>query len=164
MLEILQRNELQKHQELIQAKTELLKDNSEKDATISELSFKLIDSKTQFYLNQKIKLWKFLIILGKSWLFILCIALVLLTKLFDFLLSIENSIFINISSISVVFSIILKFIDKKMSSYNKGVEYWFYKKSFNNISNMIKNSEQEYCDEIISKIKENGVSQKVCWL
>lgn len=155
MLEILQRNELQKHQELIQAKTDLLKDNSEKNATISELSNKLIDLKVNFYLNQKNKLWKYLIILGKSWLFILCIALVLLTKLFDFLLSIGNSVFVNITVISFFSSVILKFVDKKFSSYNKGVEYWFYKKSFNNINNMIRNSEQEYCNEIISKIKEN---------
>lgn len=155
MKELLKRNDRERHKTLLEENDKLLSNKRNQDNTILELSNKIINSKVQYYLSQKMKMWRFIIIIGKSWLFILCFILVLLTKLFDFLLSIGNSVFVNITVISFFFSVILKFIDKKFSSYNKGVEYWFYKKSFNNINNMIKNSEQEYCDEIISKIKEN---------
>lgn len=154
MKELLKRNDMERHQALLEENDKLSSNIRKQDNTILELSNKIVDSRVQYYLSQKMKMWRFIIVAGKSWLFILCVTLVILTKLFDFLLTIGNSVFVNISSISIVFSIILKFIDKKLSSYNKGVEYWFYKKSYNNLKNLVKQSEQEYCDEIISKIKE----------
>ncbi len=153
MKELLKRNDRERHQTLLEENDKLLSDIRNQDNTILELSNKFVDSKVQYYLSQKMIIWRLIIMFGKSWLFILCVALVILTKLFDFLLAIGNTLFVNISSISVLSSIILKFVDKKLSSYNKGIEYWFYKKSYNNFKNLVKQSEQEYSDEIISKVK-----------
>lgn len=151
--ELLIRNDRERHKVLLEENNKLLNNKKLQENTICELSNKIINSRVEYYLSQKMNLWYFLIIMGKVWLFILCAFLVLLTKLIDYLLSIGSSFFINISTVSIIFSVILKFVDKKLSSYNKGIENWFYKKSFNNLKTIIIHSEKEYCDEIIATIK-----------
>ncbi|MCM1237320.1 MAG: hypothetical protein NC489_45210 [Ruminococcus flavefaciens] len=153
LMEILARNELQKHRDIISENEKLLTTNKEKEVTINELANNLINSRVQFYLSQLLKPWKILIVIGKLWEFILCIFLVLLAKLTDYILQNNNSLFVNISVVSIVVSIIIKFIDMKFSSYNKGIENFFYKKALKSLKKMVTHSEEKYSNEIISVIK-----------
>lgn len=153
--ELLQRNEMQKHKEILQEKDDLKKNLETKDDTIELLSSKVIESKAKLFLSHKFTKWNFYFLLGKLWILILCIFLVTLSKVFDFILLKNNNIFISGSILSVIISISSKFIDKKLSSKNKGIENVLYGKSFKLLSDAIILSEKEFSNEIIQYIKNN---------
>lgn len=153
--ELLQRNEMQKHKEILQEKDDLQKNLDIKDDTIELLSSKVIESKSKLFLSHKLTKWNLYFLLGKLWMLILCVILVTLSKLFDFILLKNNNMFISGSILSVIISIFSKFIDKKLSSKNKGIENALYGKSFKLLSDAVILSEEEFSNEIIQYIKNN---------
>lgn len=152
MQEILRRNDLEKHKEIIKEKNELLKDNTLKDSAIDYLSHKFINSRIEFHLGRRISKWRIFLLLSKLWLLILCVILVGISKIFELILSHGYYLFLGVP-ISVFLSVMSKFMDKKLSSHNKGIEKYFHKKSFQSLSRLIKSSEVDYFDEIIDGIK-----------
>lgn len=153
MIELLKRNEIKKHKELSDKNIELAKDNLEKSSEIIQLSQQVIDMKFHQYISKKY-LWFYIKAIGNHWLFILCIILVAISKLVDFIFA-NNILFASSILLSFLVMILMKYIDKKLSSFSNIISKWFYQRSFNILISSVKLNEEEYANEIIYKIKNN---------
>lgn len=151
MLELLKRNEIRKHEELLDLNSALSIDNEAKDDKINQLSQQIIKSKSDQYISN-IKLWHFIKFIGKHWLFFLCIIIVIFSKVIDYIL-ICNTLFRGSVLFSTLAVLLNKMFDKKISSYTNSISNWFYQMSFTLLINDIKQKDNIYSHDIIYEIK-----------
>lgn len=146
--EILKRNDYQRHKEEIEKNEKLRQSNNEKDVIIENLSQDYIASRSEKYINSKISIWRFLILIGNLWVIFICIFLVILSCLINHFTKMKLEIFRNYIISSIIFPTFLKVIDKVLSRYNKGFKKAMYKKAQKILKNKIEKNEDKFVEEI----------------
>lgn len=150
---VLKQVEYNSHQEILEEKLKLEQNSNQKEKENVDLKERLIRSRINEY-KRMWGSWKIVALIRKSMLFILCVILVLITQLIAILQGQHPNLGLGIAAL--VFAVVLKYVDKFLSSKNKSFEAFLFQKSKDMLYEKICKQEEQFVNEISEKIYEES--------
>ena len=146
---ILQQVEYNKHQELLDENERLKSENHNNASEKMDLSQRLLESKVNEY-SHSFGIWMMLAFIRKGLLPIICIILVAISQAVSCLQNNQPNLKLGIGA--VVIAVVLKYIDKALSSKKNSLSNYLLEKSKDVLKHKVESREDLLVNEIVDNI------------